>query len=89
MTDRDGPAWCPCGHPMDDDYLCIDRYIYGPCTSDYCGGVCEINGDCTAGNCACKAEEDQAAVREPVVGEEPASRSRTEAFSNARSTMPS
>lgn len=42
---------CPCGHELDstgepDLYQCIAGAIYGPCTSDECGGVCESVADC-------------------------------------------
>ena len=39
---------CTC--PDGDTWACIYGYVYGPCTSDMCGGVCELEGwcDCTA-----------------------------------------
>lgn len=50
---------CPCGHPIGDDYLCVGRYVYGPCSDEHCGGVCEIDKDCTSADCACKQAEEQ------------------------------
>lgn len=37
------PTRCPCGHPICDDYRCINGRIYGPCESEFCGGVCDDN----------------------------------------------
>lgn len=42
---------CPCGHELDssgdpDLYQCIAGEIYGPCTADECGGVCEAVAEC-------------------------------------------
>lgn len=50
------PTVCPCGHPVGDEYLCIEGRIYGPCDSEHCGGVCEDHGDCK-GECACGENE--------------------------------
>jgi hypothetical protein len=51
------PSACPCGHPICDDYRCIEGWIYGPCPQETCGGVCESAGQCTSENCACKEDE--------------------------------
>ncbi|MFF0409127.1 hypothetical protein ACFYUY_01660 [Kitasatospora sp. NPDC004745] len=52
-------AECPCGHSMSGYHLCVAGHIYGPCPDPHCGGTCEVVGDCTSPDCACKAEEDQ------------------------------
>ena len=31
-------------------FMCIDGYVYGPCESELCGGVCELYGTCS---CVC------------------------------------
>lgn len=36
---------CVC--PGDDEYRCIRGIVYGPCSSDACGGVCTSEGACT------------------------------------------
>ena len=47
-------AECPCGHPMNDVYLCINGRIYGPCSSEECNGVCDDTyGRCTSDDCEC------------------------------------
>lgn len=33
-----------------EDTACIDGTLYGPCSSEHCGGVCEYVGAC---GCAC------------------------------------
>jgi len=52
-----------CPSPDSDLYMCIDGLVYGPCTSEYCCGVCEIEGDCTCTGCdnpdCCKKEDDE------------------------------
>lgn len=48
---------CPCGHPL-GDYMCLNGRIYGPCESEFCGGVCDDTfGTCTADDCACEEDE--------------------------------
>ena len=51
MPEQVSAQSCPCGHPLDadgdpDDYACIGGVMYGPCTSDDCGGICESCDDC-------------------------------------------
>ena len=29
-----------------DMWRCIDGRVYGPCSSEQCGGVCEYDGGC-------------------------------------------
>ncbi|MFC1410484.1 hypothetical protein ACEZCY_14590 [Streptacidiphilus sp. N1-12] len=60
-ADIGADRWCPCGHPLDhlgfpDLYACISGEVYGPCTSDECGGMCETTAACTAAP-GCCAEE--------------------------------
>jgi hypothetical protein len=40
---------CACGFDSEQS-RCIDGSVYGPCVSEYCGGVCEFVGDC---DCTC------------------------------------
>lgn len=35
-------------------YGCINGHVYGPCTSDRCGGLCEYVGIC---DCQCHVEK--------------------------------
>lgn len=30
----------------DEEYMCIDGELYGPCGHEFCGGVCVPIGDC-------------------------------------------
>lgn len=49
------PDGCPCGHPLNDAYRCLNSRIYGPCSSEDCDGVCDDTwGNCTSDNCACQ-----------------------------------
>lgn len=41
---------CTC--PDDGLWGCVDGEVYGPCSSDLCGGVCTYDGRCT-----CQASE--------------------------------
>lgn len=53
--DEQAPKECPCGHPLDGFYMCLNNRIYGPCTDENCGGVCDdTHGICKAENCACE-----------------------------------
>ena len=45
---------CPCGHPLGGYYMCLNSRIYGPCSDENCGGVCDDTyGNCTSDDCAC------------------------------------
>lgn len=57
MTATSAPVHCPCGHPIGEDYLCIEGRIYGPCDSEFCGGICDYHGVCKVDGCACKEDE--------------------------------
>lgn len=46
-------AGCEC--PVNDEYACIRGNVYGPCDSDYCGGVCTLDG-----RCSCPLHSDSA-----------------------------
>lgn len=50
---------CPCGHSMSGYHLCVAGLVYDPCSDPNCGGTCEVEGECTSPECACKAEENQ------------------------------
>jgi hypothetical protein len=50
MSVETATSQCTC--PDGDLWACIDGTIYGPCTADNCGGVCEVDGYCD-----CKASE--------------------------------
>lgn len=40
-----------CNDEIDSDwYMCIGGVVYGPCTSEWCGGVCEAAYSC---DCEC------------------------------------
>lgn len=53
-----GDDWCPCGHAVGCEMTrCIAGRVYGPCSSDVCGGVCEFEGDCPSADCKCKEED--------------------------------
>lgn len=40
-------CWCLAG----DTWCCIKGEVYGPCSSDACGGVCEAEGRCPCDLC--------------------------------------
>lgn len=39
-------------------FMCIDGRVYGPCSHDACGGVCEYHGEC---ECECHTADQHAA----------------------------
>jgi len=46
---------CPCGHDLSGYYMCLNGRIYGPCSDENCGGVCDdTHGRCHSENCACE-----------------------------------
>ena len=46
---------CPCGHDLSGYYMCLNGRIYGPCSDENCGGVCDdTHGTCTSDDCACE-----------------------------------
>lgn len=57
-ADPDAATWCPCGHWTGGDYMCLNGRIYGPCDSEFCGGVCDdTHGTCKADGCACEESD--------------------------------
>ncbi len=51
--------WCPCGHVVGSELTrCIAGRVYGPCSDDNCGGVCEFEQKCPSPDCRCKEEEE-------------------------------
>lgn len=40
----DRPENCTC--PSTDAAGCLDGYVYGFCESEFCGGLCDLQGSC-------------------------------------------
>jgi hypothetical protein len=49
---------CPCGHPLNDAYRCLNGRIYGPCSSEDCDGVCDDTWGTCQGDCRCEREAE-------------------------------
>lgn len=59
MREQPDDTHCPCGHPMDGEWRCLNSRVYGPCESPDCYGVCaDIYGGCNSMNGCCDDEED-------------------------------
>jgi hypothetical protein len=55
----DGMSACPCGHPGNGEWACLNGRIYGPCDAEACDGICiDVYGRCQSLPGCCDEDDD-------------------------------